>query len=475
MANLNGDTTTVPSSTWHALLRGFASATSRLGLSHRLGSTHEGARDIEEVLGYKDHLTYKDFKRAYERYDLAQRLVNAFPDATWGQSPLLREGGDPHPLTPFEQGWDDLAQRLHIFRHLARADRLANLGHFAIVLIGLANQKDLAQPAAPVRRPEDVVYLLPYSEEFATVERFGTDTSDASYAQPVLYRLATQGGTTGGSLKEPPRIGTLVHASRVLHIPGELHLDDEVYGLPILEAVYNKLVDLLKVVGGSAEMFWLDAKRRLAVQLREGYTLGADDEVKLNAELDEYRHGLRDILRLMGADVTNLSGTVASPKEHFEVLMQSIAGTRGIPMRILLGSEMGNLASTQDEEAWLRSVGRRQANYAQEYCLLPLVNRLITLGALPEPANQPVPQWPNIWALSEMKQAAVTKDRAAAIRDVLAGIASYAGPAMGDTVIAPEELRPLLATVWQASELELPEEMPAELIPVDTAPAPAEL
>ena len=118
-----------------------------------------------------------------------------------------------------------------------------------------------------------MLYLQPYSEEFVTIEAFGWDAGLPTYGLPTRYRLTT-GQEAQDTLKRPrtdaPR-GTLIDASRVLHIPGELRLDDAVYGLPYLEAVYNKLTDLLKVVGGGAEGFWRDARRRIALELQEGF------------------------------------------------------------------------------------------------------------------------------------------------------------------------------------------------------------
>ena len=95
-------------------------------------------------------------------------------------------------------------------------------------------------------------------------------------------------------------IGTgLVHASRVIHVAEDI-LDDEVYGIPRLEPLYNYLDDLLKVVGGSAEMFWLDAKRRLVFSLRDEYTTSPEMEAtiagrsgRVYARITQLRAGAR--------------------------------------------------------------------------------------------------------------------------------------------------------------------------------------
>jgi hypothetical protein len=451
----------------HPLLRSFQAVTTRLGLSHRLGSTHDGLRQMEEVLGYKDTLTYRDFKRAYIRNDLAKRIVNTWPNATWSQPPLVYDDQDNDVDTPFELAWQALEKRLAIYRNLRLIDRLAQLGHYGCLLIGLRGQPLLSQPAQAVRSPDDVLFLQPYSEELLTVETFGTDAGDPLYGKPQTYRLVggATSDTTDMGLRRPTHAGVIVHASRVLHMPGEDGLDDpDIYGQPILEAVYNKLVDLMKVVGGSAEMFWRDAKRRIALEVQEGYTLSPDAAAQLTQEAEEYQHGLRDFLRLMGVQAKDLSGTVSSPKEHFETIMQCIAGTVKIPTRILLGSERGELASSQDEDAYLREVAQREVNYAQPRGLDPLIERFIALRILPPPRNEEwVVTWPNVWTLSEQAQATIMKDRAAAVKSVTGALVDYRGPGMGDTLVSPEEIRGLLATVWQGSELELTPELPPEV------------
>jgi hypothetical protein len=474
MADTNG-TTSIPQ--WvQPILRSYAALSSRLGLSHALGSTHDGMRDIEAVLGYKRDLSYADFKRAYVRGDLAKRIVTAWPDATWSQSPLMQDDPDSDDPTPYEQAWMDLDTRLGIYRTLSHADLLAQLGHYAVVLLGLRGQTDLRQEAAPVRGPEDVLFLQPYSEELMVIETFGADASQPTYGKPELYRLVGAGteDTTERGLRRPTRSGRLVHASRVLHIPGQYGLDDpDIYGTPILEAVYNKLVDLLKVIGGGAEMFWRDAKRRIALEVQDGYQLTPEDAANLEQEAEEFQHGLRDFLRLMGVQAKALDGTVASPRDHFDTIMQSIAGTVRIPLRVLLGSERGELSSSQDQNEYLRQVAQRQVQYAEPRILRQLEERLLTLRALPAPKEASQVVWPNLWALSEVQQAAVTKDRASAIQSVTASLASYRGPGMGDTVITPEELRSLLATVWQSAELELAPELPPDVEEVvDLAPEP---
>jgi uncharacterized protein len=435
---------------------------SRLGLSSYLGSTYQGARQIEDQLGYKDVLTYRDFKRAYERYDLAQRLVNAYPEDTWAQPPTLKEDDQDDVDTAFEQAWQGLAERLELYNVLMRADIQANLGHYAIILIGLAGQTNLTLPATRVRSPDDILYLQPYSEEFAEIQDWGTDPGQADYARPRTYRINT-GINTPDGLRRPHQAQLIVHASRVLHVAGEYRLDDELYGLPYLEVVYNILQDLLKVRGGGAEGFWRDARRRIATLLREGYQLAPEDRAHLEQEVEEYAMGWKDFLRLSGMDVQQLSGQVASPKDHFEMLIACLAGARKIPQRKLIGTEEGRLAGSQDEDAYLREVTRRQLNYGETRLLRRLITLFVDLGALDLPADGYTVDWGNPFALSELQQAEVADKRAGAINKYEAGRVGALNAGLSPTVPL-QEFRETVLGLPPESEYAL--ELPA-MLPVD--------
>ena len=127
-------------------------------------------------------------------------------------------------------------------------------------------------------------------------------------------------------------------------------LEDEVNGLPRLEAVFNRLLDLEKIVGGSAEMFWRGARPGFQGIVSEGYNMTDEDIDELQKQLDEYEHGLRRFLINRGVSLDALAQQVSDPRNHVDVQLQMISAITGIPRRILTGSERGELASTEDRE-----------------------------------------------------------------------------------------------------------------------------
>jgi hypothetical protein len=437
-----------------------AALQSRMQLASRLGTLFDGRRNLHQLLGYKDVLVYRDFKARYLRQHIAHRIVRYFPEATWARPPSVDEDNQQEEDTPFEAAWKALDARLHVMAILQRTDMLANLGRYACLLIGLKGQPDLSQPIERVRTPDDVIYLAPYSEEFALVTELEKNTESPRFGQPLYYTFQfSRGSTLGAPGAAVPSPGGRVHASRVIHVAEDL-LDDEVYGVPRLEPIYDLLDDLYKVQGGAAEMWWTDSKRRLVFALRDDAKMSKDDEKALTEEVEEFVHELRSFVRVSGIDVSALMGTIDSPKEHIDGIITFIATTLGIPRRKLEGTERGSLASSQDEAGALQQVQLRQVGFAERQMLRPLLDTLITINALPMPAQPYTVNWDNLLALSEEQQAAVAKDVATAL-------SQYAGQGMAETVVPPEEFRSVYLGLKEVSDFAIPELEP----PAPTAPA----
>lgn len=175
-----------------------------------------------------------------------------FPaDETWRDEPELLEGAKSSSNTgAFVQEMRRFASRLRLYHYCRhRVDKLTGIGHFGVLLLGLAGNDDLSQPVKRLMSVDDVIYLRPYSEESVEIEQVVTDPRDARYRLPLIYKITP---STINTIQLTP---LRVHWSRVLHVTEGL-LDNEVYGRPRLMRVYNDLDDILKIVGGSAEATW---------------------------------------------------------------------------------------------------------------------------------------------------------------------------------------------------------------------------
>src|SRR5690606_31122141 len=142
-----------------------------------------------------------------------------------------------------------------------------------------------------------------------------------------------------------------VHWTRVIHI-AERALDDEAIGLPRLERIYNRVMDCEKLLGGSAEIYWQNAAQLRASKADPEVEWDPDEQKAMEEQFEELYHGLRRDLRLRGVEPHQLAAAVADPKGHLDAQLDFISGATGIPKRILIGSERGELASEQDENNW---------------------------------------------------------------------------------------------------------------------------
>ena len=180
----------------------------------------------------------------------------------------------------------------------------------------------------------------------------------------------------------------------------------EVYGTPRLEAVYNNLLNLARITGGSGEMFWRGAFPGLGFVLDADADADAKTLEQLETEIENYIHGMNRYMKLQGLTVQELGKPAAvNPKFHVDAQLQEVSAATGIPKRILVGSEEARLAGEQDTEAWLTLVDERRRNFCEPMMLRPLIDRLIECGILPKPRQDKYKVvWPDIMALSEQEQ-----------------------------------------------------------------------
>lgn len=399
----------------------------RAALSRRAGLTFQGARDVSGSLGYLDNIAYADYLLRFERNGIATRMVDVYPKATWKGGAQLVEDDNPEVVTAFEAAWAELEQRLKIWSVLRRADVISGVGHYGVVLIGAPG---VASTELPRLRAQDILYLSVYGEGDARIESLVVDAKSPRYALPDAYTLTRRQPLGAGSAKVPAPLR--VHHTRVLHVAEGL-LDDEVYAQPRLKAGWNRLDDLDKVAGGGSEAFWLRA--------HPGYTVSFDKEMDpppSQAEIDaarthaeEFAHSLRRTVAARGIEFEAVGAEVANFDKQVESLLSLLSASCSpapIPKRLLLGSEMGELASSQDKHNFDGRVMDRRLDFAGPWVVRPLVDRLVAQGALPEPAQYDV-WWPEILNLDEEQRAKVAESYA------------RANQANGEPIITTDEIR----------------------------------
>lgn len=408
---------------------------SRAALSARMGQAFNGKRDYNEVFGYHTNPDFNLYWDWYRRGGLAKRIIDLPCDATWRHDPEILDDENPHSENEFEFAWSQLNTRLSLVARLHRADLLQSVGHYSVMLLGTRDGDQLGMPLrdGQFTRPEDLLYVQVLNESHAVISEWEMDGKNERYGLPKMYTVSL--GQNAATAATSMTRTVLVHHSRILHF-AEGCIEDDVFGTPKLEAVLNLLMDLLKVSGGGAEMYWLNAINGVVASMREGWTFTPDDEKQLTDEMENFAHQLARTILAKGADIQRMGVQTADPTGNYDTLIEQIAGTVGIPKRILTGSERGELASTQDRTNWAESIMTRQSRHAEPTMLRPFIGRLIDLGILPQPTNGKYwVEWKNLLELNDQEKANLALTRAQAA-------AAFVGP-MGDVpaVYAPSEFR----------------------------------
>lgn len=369
--------------------------------------TYGGARDIYGVAGYPTVLTIQDYLGRYGRQDIATRIVNAAPDDTWRKPPRVLDGPDKEKAkanTKFAKAWAKLVTSLDgdlmnidgddrtLWYYLHHADCQSGIGHFGLMVLGFAN----GQITEPLVQGQggNLLYINVLNESQCTLSENDLEKNPQSprFGRPAVYNIDFGDGQ--GTRR--------VHYSRVIHIAE----GGMVWGVPRMKNVYNRLIDVEKLLAGSGEAGWRSVSRRVIFSTKDGFKLGETTATK--EQVDELLHGNRFAMEVEGMEVNVVSGDIVDPSGPIENQVDFIAGGTGIPQRKLLGSEHGELASSQDDENWNDLIATRRTMHAEPVILRPLIRRLIYAGALPSPSSGSIyVDWPSLYELDDQEQSQV--------------------------------------------------------------------
>lgn len=377
-----------------------------------------GRRNLYDVFGYNVNVGFDQRYFKYLRQDVAARIVDAPAAALWTNPPTVTSTDEK-----WNTLWLDLPSRYGLFNVIDRVDKLAGIGRFSVLLIGYNDGGILETPVntrAITQKEEKILFLQPYSERVCQIISYNTDSTSEDFMKPLMYRITPMSeyiigfdNTTNKSRGKGAALSSFnVHASRIIHVAENI-LENGIYGSPRMERVYNILDDLLKVTGGAAETFWLTANRGLHVNVDKELEMDPTDEKNLSAEIDEYQHQLRRVIRTRGVEVASLGSDTPDPTGVFKMLISVLSGATGIPQRIIIGSEAGQLASDQDRANWSDRIDERRANFGNPGIVFPLIKKLTRAGYLPSDPNIEITvDWPNAFKMSPLENAQTSAQHA---------------------------------------------------------------
>lgn len=406
------------------MLRVLGSVLSRMTL-RGVGKTFEGLRDMWQALGYKEELGPADYDRRYARGGIAKRVMNVQPKGTWPAGCEILENEDPNVVTPFEQAVLDLDAQVHFWNHFLRADILAGFERYAVIVIGAPGAMDSPLPDGEGSL-EGIQYLMPYRESHARIQKLVTDTKNKRFGQPETYQIThTMEGILGDAAQSVER---LVHWSRVIHVVDE-RLESNVFGPPRLEDVWNYLDDLDKVVGGGSEAFWKTVYQGMQLDIDPEMDLTQEAKDDMTRQIDEFEMNLRRVFRTRGVKATTLGTSAVDFGPQAEAIINLICTTKAVPKRIFLGSERGELASSQDKATWDDEIDLRREQFAWPVVVKPFIDRLIEHNYLPKPAKAYRVRWPERNKMTAPDKAIVAQRLASLNKN------------MGVPVVTPDDIR----------------------------------
>lgn len=399
-------------------------------------------RNLDDECGYPDSsapVPPEKYQELFEREPIAARVVECLAKESWQVQPSVTEVERGDKITEFESRWIHVGRQLRsagqkswykdqlgsvIWEYLCRADELSGIGTYGVILLGLddCSQEsgvDLRHPCIPKKYipgqgGRNLLYIRCFPEKLARINSFENNRGSPRFGQPLTYEITfndpreTGAGSTGAAMTTQT-----VHWTRVVHIADTHHQasTSEIFAVPRQRPVLNPILDIRKVRGSSAEMYYKGAFPGSSIETMP--QLGSEidiDEEKTRDMLEEYRNGLQRDIILEGLTMKDHAPQVVDPTPQINVHIEAICIKLGIPIRIFKGSERGELASTQDDDAWNDRLIQRQDKYITPRIIAPFIDRLIVLGVLPEPSGYAI-EWPSLTSQSDSQRADVLLKR----------------------------------------------------------------
>lgn len=315
--------------------------------------------------GYPDEVTFELLYAAYRRGSSGHGAVHRLIDRCWEKAPRIKAPGRDEE-SPWEVKVKASLKKILAFKKLKDLDRRNLIGHYAAIIYRVRDGK---APSEPLERGTELVDLVPVFQDQIKVTGWNSDKSSENYGQPTMFQYRTQ--QRGGDKQGKPEEWADVHPSRV-QILAEGAVGDFFDGVPLLEAGFNKLVDLEKIEGGSAEGFLKNSARTIVFKYDASaapQAIPGPDGRPVDSVKDAHEAQAKALNRnqdasivMQGGEATTLQTTTSDPKGAWEVAANAFAASVRIPFTILYGQQTGRLASDEDKADFAARCLDRQTN-----------------------------------------------------------------------------------------------------------------
>lgn len=340
--------------------------------------------------GWPDEVTFPFLYRAAHRNGIAKAATEKTALRVWQHTPQIWESEEPKE-SELESNIRQRFEDIRFWQACIEADRRAFIGGYSGLILRFADNKRFGEPVERVPGGIDgLVSAEPVWADQLVVKEWNNKESDQNFGKPLMFEMRESGvADDRTAINVPQKRSYPVHPDRVII----WSRDGSVFSRSDLEAGYNDLLDMEKIKGAGGEGFWKTAKAQPVFELDPeariedmALMMGVSvDKVKaaLDDEAADWGQGFNKSLLLAGMKAKFESIVLPQPKEFFQSPLQSFAASVCIPVRVLLGNETGERATTQDEEDFNRSCMARR-----EKQIIPTLREFLRLlervGIIPE-------------------------------------------------------------------------------------------
>jgi uncharacterized protein len=385
----------------------------RMWFAKLLGQQYKGKRNIYDTLGYPQdsELDFQYYFNRYERQDIAAAIIDRPVETAWDGLVSISSPTDKKENDTLQTTWWKMEKEFGLSFEFSRLDKLVGLGQFAILLFGFADVKEQTDFKKPLTGTPKLLYLNSFAERDIHITEWEVNPANRRYGLPLVYTLDI---AHPGQTEAKGSTGQIeVHYSRVMHVCEDSMMSN-VLGTPRLKAIINRLIDLEKLLGGDAEMFWKGARPGYFGKVDKDANMSETEWNELTDQFENYEHDLIRFLHAQGMSIESLAQQIADPSNHVDIQIQAICAKTAIPKRIFVGSERGELSSTQDEIQWRTLIKTRQSKFCEPKILNPFIDVCMERGVLPRVEDYIV-EWEDLFAPSEKEKAEVGRIRADAL------------------------------------------------------------